>query len=357
MGGAEVFTREVAKNWALEGNEVTLFTSRFPGSNEEETVDGVKIFRAGGALSVYWHARRFCKKHNNFDVVIDEINTIPFFAPIILGKRTRVFALIHQLAKEYWFYETPFPINYIGYYFLENKMLAGYKETPTITVSESTKSDLINLGFKQVYVVPEGLAITPPDLVPPKSLKPVVIFSGRLKSTKRPDHAIKAFRAVREKVPNAELWMIGDGPLKKSLKASSGDGIKFFGHLSNFDRQELVKQSWVLVNPGLREGWGLNIIEANAFGVPSVAYSVPGLWDSIQNGKTGILVPSGDYHALANGIIELLTNVSLRKKYSENALAYSKSFRWSKTSSEFMKVIIKIGYNSLSKDPNLMSSS
>ena len=102
MGGAEVFTYEVAKRWAASGHEVNLFTSKFPDSKDEETVDGVKINRAGGRFTVYRQARRYYSKRfkkEGFDVIVDEINTQPFSAPKFANNDEKVVALIHQLAQ------------------------------------------------------------------------------------------------------------------------------------------------------------------------------------------------------------------------------------------------------------------
>ena len=136
MGGAEVFTYEVAKRWVAYGHEVTVFTSKFPCSKDEEVVDGVKIIRAGGRFSVYRKAKKFYSKRfskEGFDVVIDEINTQPFFAQKFVKNGERVIALIHQLAREFWFYETPFPVNYLGYHFLENHWLKQYVDVPSLS--------------------------------------------------------------------------------------------------------------------------------------------------------------------------------------------------------------------------------
>jgi glycosyltransferase involved in cell wall biosynthesis len=54
--------------------------------------------------------------------------------------------------------------------------------------------------------VPEGLNFEPLNVLPEKNPNPIMVFSGRLKRAKRPDHAIKAFAIVKEKVPNAQLW-------------------------------------------------------------------------------------------------------------------------------------------------------
>jgi len=342
MGGAEVFTREVAKRWVELGHEVSLFTSQFPGCNKEEVVAGVKIVRAGGRFTVYRQANKFYAerfKEEGFDVVIDEINTRPFFAPKFVKNNEKVVALIHQLAREYWFYEMPFPVNYFGYHLLENKWLKQYVDVPTVTVSESTRRDLADLGFKHVSVVPEGLNFEPLNAVPEKASKPVVVFAGRLKRVKRPDHAIRAFRIVKEKVPEAELWIFGDGPFRHSLERISGAGINFFGNLSNVERRALLKKGWVLMVPSLREGWGLNVIEANALGIPAVAYDVPGLCDSVRNCETGLLAESGNIENLAGKTISILMDNSLRERLSKNALNYSKQFCWEKTADEFMKRI------------------
>lgn len=342
MGGAEVFTHEVLKRWVAAGHEVTLFTARFRGSRQSEVHDGVNIVRSGGRYSVYWKAREHYRKYfskQEYDVVIDEINTIPFLTPKFVRKREKIIALIHQLSREYWFYETPFPASYFGYYLFEPRWLKNYEKIPTVTVSESSRKDLAELGFERVFVVGEGLNFEPLQRLDEKNESPVIVFAGRLKKAKRPGHAVESFRIVKERVANAELWIIGDGYLKEKLMRISPEGVKFFGSLSNEKRRRLIKRSWILINPSVREGFGLNVIEANALGVPTVAYDVPGLRDAVIDGKTGLLASSGNIEALAGAAVRILTDASLRIKLSEEALAYSKSFNWDKVADEFMRVI------------------
>ncbi len=340
MGGAEVFTREIASRFVKHGHSVTLFTSKFTNSKDTELSHDVKIVRKGGKYSVYWKAKKCYKEYlskENYDVIIDEINTRPFFTPKFANKGEKIIALIHQLAREYWFYETPFPANYIGY-LLEDKWLQTYSAVNTITVSESTKQDLIGLGFKNISVVSEGLNFTPLAEIPKKE-RPVVIYAGRLKRAKRPDHALKAFKIVKEKFPNAELWILGQGPFKKKLRQMAFDGVKFFDNLDNTERRNLMKQAWVLMNPSVREGWGLNIIEANALGVPCVAYDVPGLRDAVENQKTGLLAKAGNVEDLANKVVSLFVNSGLREEMSRNALYHSGWFSWDKCAEQFLSYL------------------
>lgn len=344
MGGAEVFTHELAKGLTKSGHNVTLFTSSFPNSKSDEESDGIRIVRRGGKFSVYHKAKQQYEKQfakENYDIIVDEINTMPFFAPQFARNGERVIALIHQLAREYWFYETPFPVSYLGYHFLENRWLKKYVNTTTFTVSESTKQDLQQLGFKQIHLLPEGLNFEPLNDIPQKTLQPTIVFSGRLKRAKRPDHLIKAFVSIKQKYPQAELWLIGDGILRKELQIKAVDGVTFFGALDNEQRRELIGNAWVLVNPSVREGFGLNIIEANALGTPCVAYDVPGLRDSVIDKKTGLLAQAGCIEDLAEKIFLVLSNGYLRRSLGEAGLGYSRLFNWKNCVEYFLNSALK----------------
>jgi glycosyltransferase involved in cell wall biosynthesis len=342
MGGAEVFTREVAERWVEGGHEVTLFASEFEGCEREEVVDGVRIVRAGGRWGVYGKAKAFYRRRfgrEGFDVVVDEINTRPFFAPKFVGHGERVVVLIHQLAREYWFYETLFPVSFVGRYFLEDRWLRNYVGVPTVTVSDSTRKDLVGLGFKRVFVVSEGLNFEPLVEVCGKEEFPVVVFAGRLRRAKRPDHAVRAFNVVRRRLPGAEFWVLGDGSFRKSLERLARGCVTFFGGVSDWERRDRVRRGWVLVNPSVREGWGLNVVEANALGTPCVAYDVAGLRDSVRDGVTGLLAESGNVKDLAEKILMVLEDEELRVRLSRNALEYSRGFSWDRTAEEFMGVV------------------
>ena len=348
-GGAEVFTHEVAKRWVKDGHEVTLFTSEFSNCMKEEVLDGIRVVRAGGKFSVYWEAKKYYEKRflkEGYDIVIDEINTRPFLTPKFIRNEERVIALIHQLAREYWFYEAPFPISHIGYHFLEDRWLKNYVNLTTVTVSESTKQDLLSLGFKHVYVVPEGLNFEPLHEVPEKESFPVVAYVGRLKRAKRPDHAIKAFKIIKEEIPNVELWVLGEGSFRRRLEKMAGQGVRFFGFLENEERRKLIRRTWVLVNPSIREGWGLNVIEANALGTPCIAYNVPGLRDSVRDGETGLLAENGNVEDLAEKLISVLKDDGLRERLSRNALEYARRFSWEKTAKQFMKILKEVANES-----------
>jgi len=340
-GGAEVFTHEIAKRLVKRGDEVTLFTSKFDNCKKEEFVDGIRIIRAGGKYFVYQKAKEYYKNifsKEGFDVVIDEINTKPFSTPKFVNNGEKIIALIHQLAREFWFYETPFPVNLIGYYILEKRWLKNYANIPTITVSNSTKKNLDDLGFKKIFIVHNGLNIKPLSEVPEKAEKPTIIYVGRMKKAKKPQDVIEAFKIVKKEIRDVQLWMVGDGYLRKKLETKAKD-IRFFGYVDKRTKDELVKKAWVIAVPGVREGWGQVVTDANALGTPAVGYNIPGLRDSIKHGYNGLLVEDGNIEALANAVVYLLENDNLREELSRNAIEWAKRFSWDRSAEEFEKVI------------------
>ncbi|WP_297512629.1 glycosyltransferase family 4 protein [Thermococcus sp.] len=341
-GGAEVYTHEIAERLVRNGHEVTLFTSSFEGASTRTEINGVQIIRRGKIIglfnTVYSHAKRFYRKHEgDFDIVIDEINTRPFLTPKYVRKP--VVALIHQLAVEFWDYKTPFPINVVGKRILEPYWLKFYREVPTITVSNSTREDLLQLGFKNVEIVYNGLNGNVLERVPEKYDEFTAVFVGRMTPTKRPEDAIKA-SIIAE---SGQLVMIGRGELLENLKKQySTYNVEFKGFVPAEERDEIMMRSHVLLVPGIREGWGRVVIEANALGTPAIGYNVPGLRDSIQDGYNGLLCEPNP-QAMAEKIRLLYEDEELRIKLSENALEWARRFNWDYSAERFERILKEVG--------------
>jgi glycosyltransferase involved in cell wall biosynthesis len=301
-GGAEVFTERVAQVLVRRGHSVTLFAAAVGGGPDREVVDGVEIVRRGSRIGVYRAARRFWREQpaGAFDVVVDEINTRPFLTPRWV-RGTPVVALIHQLAREIWFYETPWPVAMLGRYALEPWWLRAYRDVPALTVSESSAESLRRYhGWRDVRVLPEGHTPHPvPDVA--KEREPTVAFLGRLVQMKRPEDAVAALRELREPVPSARLWVIGDGPLLERLRAERTPGVELLGRVSGEELRERLARAHVHVATAVREGWGLNVSEAAACGTPTIGYAVPGLVDSIPASGGALVEPSPDALAGALG--------------------------------------------------------
>lgn len=331
-GGAEKVAIETASRFVSEGNSLTIFSSTFEDARETEKVRGVKIIRRGNQITCRFHAFIYYLKHRNFDIIIDEINTIPFFS--VLYAKNKSLPLIHQLAKEYWFREAMFPISLIGY-ILEPLWLRLYARRPTLALSNSTKEDLNNIGFKSIITYNPGINVKPSM---PSNKKNIILFVGRLTKSKNPADAIKAFFQIHNKLPNYKLVIIGKGDsryvnsLKKLvLRLKLKNSVEFTGYISDSKKINLFKKAKIVLIPSVREGWNLVATEANATACIPIGYNVPGLRDSIINGKTGVLTKINKPEFLATSALKVLMNRQIHQKIALIGVNWSKKFTWDKT--------------------------
>jgi glycosyltransferase involved in cell wall biosynthesis len=352
-GGAEIFTFENARRWVASGHEVTWFTSGFETNPKEESIEGVKIIRRGSETTVHYQAFRHYHKffRGKFDLVIDEINTIPFFTPLYIKEKKVV--LIFQLAREVWFHETFFPLSLIGF-FAEYFYLRIYRNIPVITISESTKQDLLNLGFsKKIFVLPIGITFKPLEQVPQKEDNPTLIFVGRLRKSKRVHHIIKALRIVKKEIPNIRLRIVGrvsrPGYLRRlnclTRKYGLQENIIFHGYVDEHTKKSLISRSQAIVVTSVREGWSLVVTEANILSTVAIGYNVPGLRDSIVHGQTGLLTLKNNPSALAQTILNFFKDPVLCNKLSNNALEWTKRFNWDEASKNSLGLLIEVYEN------------
>lgn len=342
-GGAEVVNEELAKRLAKDGHEVIILTAGFPGGAKEEIVDGYKIIRLGSRYTVYWQAYKYYKKHlvGWADLVIDEINTIPFFAKFYVREKNTLF--VHQLCREIWFYEIFFPLNLIGY-LIEPIYLWFLRDRKVITVSESTRKDLMRFGFKagNIKIISEGIEIEPAkELESCKVIKykvPTILSLGAIKTMKRTDHIIRAFEIAKVTVSDLQLVIAGltegkyGAKVLKLIKASKyKDSIEYLGKVSKEKKIELMQKAHVLCVTSIKEGWGLVVTEANSQGTPAIVYNVDGLRDSVKNNETGLICQQNTPENLAKNIIEILQNKEKYDLLRKNAWQWSKEINFEKS--------------------------
>ena len=350
-GGAEILTEGILTELVTMGHSVTLFTSAFPGSLPDENVNGYRIIRKGKYWTVqawaflYWF-REF--KRENFDIVIDQIHGIPFFTSLYIrnsvdGTSPKIYAFIHEVAKEIWFKMFKFPLNYIGYW-VEKLYFQFYKNVPFITVSKATAADLLEEGIKQdhIAIIPEAIHFHPVTGVE-KELHPTIVYLGRLAPMKQVEQLLNAVYIVQKDIPEVKLWLVGRGESTyiaklKDLASTLAIQPKFQGHVSEDEKQQMLKAAHILSSASVKEGFGLVILEAAAQGTPSVVYNVKGFSEAVIDGETGILTdPTPE--ALAASIISLFNNQDRYTMLVENAHKYAGQFTFARAAEEFQRII------------------
>ena len=147
--------------------------------------------------------------------------------------------------------------------------------------------------------------------VPPEG--PVALFVGRFVEKKGLRLLLPAFRRALERVPDARLLLVGDGPMAsevRSLAATVGERVVLAGFAQPDRVHEAYVAADVLAIPSLDEPWGVVVNEAMACGVPVIASNAVGAApDMIRDGETGWVVPGGDEIALANALSAALSDL------------------------------------------------
>lgn len=352
-GGAEQVMHEYMKSWVRAGYEVVLFSSKVHGYlKSEEILDGVRIIRRSYQIlgvqlaAFFWYVFGSRPK---FDLIIDQFHGVPFFTPLYV--RVPKLAVLQEVAREVWFKNhLPRPLNWIvgliGY-LIEPLVFLFYRRIPFMVGSNSAKEDLIKMGIddKDITIVPHGVIIKKPKQVLPKEKIKTVCFLGALARDKGIEDAIKTF-AILDRKDIFNFWVIGRGEEPyiieiKSLVQRLGvkSKIKFWGYVGQQKKFELLARAHVMINPSIREGWGLVNIEANAMGTPVVAYRSPGLVDSVVHEKTGILTDQNTPSHLAQETIVLLKDSKRYARLQKGAVAWSRKFSWTKSKRDCMSLI------------------
>jgi glycosyltransferase involved in cell wall biosynthesis len=162
---------------------------------------------------------------------------------------------------------------------------------------------------------------------------------------KQKDHLtlLKAFELVTNKIKNAYLLLVGDGPLKNELinfvtKNNFDKNVEFVGWQN--DIKNFFLDSDIFVLSSNREGFPYALIEAMSFGLPVVCTDTPyGPREILDGGKYGYLIPMRDHIKMKEAILELLENEENYKKYSQLAFERSRLYTSERMVKEYANVI------------------
>ncbi|MCC6397081.1 MAG: glycosyltransferase family 4 protein [Bacteroidetes bacterium] len=337
-GGAEVHLHSIFSRIARLGHEVTLFCSSYPGAPSEEVRDGMRIVRQGGRALFNLHVplaylQRF--RAEPFDVVVDDVNKIPFLTPLYV--RRPLFGIIHHLFGRSIFLEAnPAVASYVSCMEHLGVWLYRRNAMPFFVVSPSTGRELQERGFppERLHLVhncvDHDVHRPAPDR---RSPTPLIGVFGRLKKYKCVDQILRALPRVRERIREVRMVVVGEGddrPRLENLARELGvqDVVTFTGFVPEQMKVDFLQRMWFGVTMSSKEGWGLTVLEANACGTPVIAADVPGLRDAVKDGVTGILTPFGDTPALADAILDLLQDTERRERLSREALSWAREFNW-----------------------------
>ncbi|MFD6950758.1 glycosyl transferase [Nocardiopsis sp. TSRI0078] len=353
-GGAEEYAWRISRHLAERGAIVTFLTSREPHQARVETRDGIVIRRMGGRFTVYPRVMAWLALwRREYQLAFDCMNGIPFLSRLVLRRGTRVVSIVHHVHDlQFNAYFSP-PLAWLGR-FVESAVASRvYRRCTTVTVSESSRRAMRDkLGWRApIEIVHNGglPGAGPLDGASesPAHPFPAVVSLGRLVVQKRVSRVVDLARRLREAHPGLRVHIIGRGPEGAPLaerieRDGTGDRVVLHGFLPEEDKNGVLSSCHLHVTASEFEGWGLTVIEAARLGVPTVAYDVDGLRDSVRDGETGWLVREGeDLADVVDRALKELSDPGRAEEVRRACRAWASRFTWEASGARMTRIVAR----------------
>ena len=174
--------------------------------------------------------------------------------------------------------------------------------------------------------------------------EPCVLFVGNLIPRKGLPFLVEAAKKVVKEKANTKFLIVGDGPIKKQLtdsikSANLSGNFLFISDLKDDKLPAVYSCADVFVLPSIQEGQGIVLLEAQASGIPVVAFDVGGIKEAVQNDETGLLVERGSIDGLADSLLKVLGDRGLGEKLGVNGCRFvAENFTWDICSQKMLNI-------------------
>ncbi len=340
-GGAERYCHEMAKRLAADGYSVVFIAAGFPGAKREERYEGYTIRRIGNLRTVYFLGLFELLRVRGLSLIFESINAIPFFFTVAFPvKKVRMVYHVVTYDAIKMKVGSGFLSRVVN--FLQLRVAPALYRSRIITDSESSARELRALGYRDVRVV--RLGVYPPERGAVERREKLVVIPGPLKPPKHPDLAMRAFSSLPREY-GLVLFGIYESPeyeaYLKALAEQLGiaERTAFMGRISDEQRDDLYSRASLGLIASEKEGWGLVAMELQSHGVPVVAFRVPGIVDSVVDGKTGVLVGFGDVKGMADAAARVLGDRVLWSRLSDAAYERGKEYSWENCYQDFVSAL------------------
>jgi len=222
-----------------------------------------------------------------------------------------------------------------------------------IAVSEPAR-DFVHGYFPGYYnIIPNGVDIDhfSPDVSPIDEFgdgKLNILFVGRLEKRKGVKYLLEAFKQVKQEIPNSRLIIVGPGTrlrgkYEKHVMRNGLKDVIFTGLVPYEELPRYYKTADVFCAPATgRESFGIILLEAMAVGKPIVASNIEGYASVVSHGVDGLLVPPADKGSLAQALISLLTDGSLRQEMGVKGRTKALEHSWEQIAQKVLNYYVRV---------------
>jgi glycosyltransferase involved in cell wall biosynthesis len=346
-GGSEVHADEFMRRWAAAGLDIVHRTSAAVGLPAMGRRNGYGVIRRGSRYSVFPRTAvsELTGRMGRSDALIEIWNGVPWFSPVWYRRRPHL-TVLHHVHGPMWDQLMARPIAGAGRLLEARVAPPFYRGTEVVTPSEATRDELLELGFRpeRVTAVDNGVDSTYFSPVGPKHPTPLVVAAGRMAPVKRFPLLLEAAEQVRQRVPELQLHLIGEGPQRPELEAwirdhGAGGWVRLLGHVERDQLRAEYRRAWVVASGSLAEGWGLTLTEAAACGTPAVATDIRGHRCSVLDGRTGVLAAPEE---LGDAMACVLLDADRRTRMGDAARAHALTLTWDASAVGVLQVFCRV---------------
>jgi phosphatidylinositol alpha-mannosyltransferase len=202
-------------------------------------------------------------------------------------------------------------------------------------------------------IVPNGVDIEhfSPDVSPIEKFrdgKLNILFVSRLEKRKGLNYLLEAFKQVKREIPNSRLIVVGPGTrlrrkYEKEVKRSGLKDVVFTGLVPYEDLPRYYKTADVFCAPATgQESFGIILLEAMAAGKPVVASNIEGYASVLTHNVEGLLVPPGNKEMLAQALLSLLADESLRREMGARGRVKALEYSWERVAQNVLQYYIRV---------------
>jgi phosphatidyl-myo-inositol alpha-mannosyltransferase len=350
-GGVNDHVRHLAIRLQRLGHETRIFA---PSSRADVDFDSALFYRIGTPIAIpandsvaritlsFHLANRVAAliEDEQFDVLHFHEPLMPALPMTMLRMSTTAnVGTFHAFAR-----------SNIGYYYgrpLFHPYLAHIHRG--IAVSEPARA-FVNRYFPEfpLHVIPNGIDVDAyrPGLAPIRHLrddKLNILFVGRLEKRKGLGDLLRAYRALKPRVPQSRLIIVGDGPLRGRVESYVTrhrlSDVVIAGFVPDSVKPRYYCSADVFCAPATgAESFGIVLLEALASGLPVVATEIPGYMSVLEPGRDSVTVPPKNWRELAASLVILARDPALRTRMSDYALQKARRYSWDHVASEVIDV-------------------
>lgn len=181
--------------------------------------------------------------------------------------------------------------------------------------------------YRQIYTRSAPVILRNPTVIPEarahKGEESIVFMAGRLGNRKGTYDLLAAYQSLCLRIPEARLWLAGDGELEEVRRIVHEHGweekVRIPGWLREEELREAYQSATIFVLPSYNEGLPMALLEAMAHGLPVITTAVGGIPELVRHGENGFLIQPGDIAGLTHYMEVLLRDSSLYERMSCNA--------------------------------------